>query len=228
MDENPVQVLREPGRENTTKSYMWVARGGRESIIHVGCLAHVRRKFHDVLKAGGKKKKGGVAQAVLNLIAKVYKKEKQARQQGSTPPEILAMRQKEIKPLLDKIKNILFEKGPLTPPKSLLGKAASYALGQRPRITAYLENPDLTPDNNAAENAIRPFAVGRKNWLFAGSPRGAKASAAIYSLIESAKANGLNPLDYLNNLFDKLPKAKSEQDLRQLLPGRIPAKSSAA
>ena len=273
MDETPVQVLKEPGRENTTKSYMWVARGGppgkpvvlfhyapsrggevakelvggfkgylqtdgyvgynalgkRPDIIHVGCLAHVRRKFHDVIKAAGKKnikKKGGTAQTVLDLIGKVYKKEKQARRKESTPDEILAMRKNEIKPLLDKIKNILIDRKATTPPKSLLGQAIFYALGQWPRIEVYLNHPGLTPDNNVAENAIRPFAVGRKNWLFAGSPKGAKASAAIYSLIESAKANGLNPHQYLTDLFDKLPPASSEQDLRALLPQNIASMSS--
>jgi len=265
LDETPVQVLKEPGRKNTTKSYMWVARGGppdqpvvlfhyapsrggavaeelvgdfkgylqtdgyvgynalgqREDIIHVGCLAHARRKFTDVLKAGLKKSKGGTAQTVLNLIGKVYKLEKQARRQELDPEQILAMRQQRVRPVLDKIKGVLLERKSTTPPKSLLGKAIEYALGQWPRIAAYLECPYLTPDNNIAENAIRPFAVGRKNWLFAGSPRGARVSAAIYSLIESAKANGLNPLQYLNDVFEKLPQAKSERDLRNLLPNHI-------
>ena len=271
MDETPVQVLKEPGRKNTTKSYMWVMRGGppgqpsvlfhyapsragevakvllgdftgylqtdgyagyngldpdgEEKIVPVGCLAHVRRYFHDVIKAGGKKKKGGTAQTVLNLIGKIYKKEKQARLTELSPEKILAIRQKDIRPLLDKIKGILLDRKSTTPPKSLLGKAIKYALGQWPRIIAYLDCPDLTPDNNIAENAIRPFAVGRKNWLFAGSPNGAKASAAIYSLIESAKANGLNPHQYLLHLFEKLPQASSEHDLRALLPQNISSMS---
>jgi len=205
------------------------ALGKRPDIIHLGCLAHVRRKFHDVIKAAGKKnikKKGGTAQTVLDLIGKVYKKEKQARRKESTPDEILAMRKNEIKPLLDKIKNILIDRKATTPPKSLLGQAISYALGQWSRIEVYLNHPGLTPDNNAAENAIRPFAVGRKNWLFAGSPRGAMASAAIYSLIETAKANGLNPHQYLLYVFEKLPHASSEQDIRALLPQNIATISS--
>ena len=195
MDETPVQVLKEPGRENTTKSYMWVARGGppgkpvvlfhyapsrggevaeelvggftgylqtdgyvgynalgkRPNIINVGCLAHVRRKFHDVIKAAGKKnikKKGGTAQTVLDLIGKVYKKEKQARQRELNPEQILALRKNEIKPLLDKIKNILIDRKSTTPPKSLLGQAIFYALGQWTRIEVYLNHPGLTPDNN--------------------------------------------------------------------------------
>ena len=179
-----------------------------------------------MIKAGAKKNKSGAAQTVINLIGKVYQKEKQARLDELTPDEIRALRREKIKPLLDKIKNILLDRKPAVPPKSLLGQAIGYALGQWTRIEAYLDHPDLTPDNNPAENAIRPFAVGRKNWLFAGSPAGAKASAAIYSLIESAKVNGLNPLDYLNDLFEKLPRAKTEHQLRQLLPSQVAANDS--
>jgi len=205
------------------------ALGKRPDIINVGCLAHVRRKFHDVIKAAGKKnikKKGGTAQTVLDLIGKVYKKEKQARQRELNPEQILALRKNEIKPLLDKIKNILIDRKSTTPPKSLLGQAIFYALGQWTRIEVYLNHPGLTPDNNVAENAIRPFAVGRKNWLFAGSPSGAKASAGIYSLIETAKANGLNPHQYLLHVFEKLPCVKTEQNLSRLLPQNIASMSA--
>jgi transposase len=91
-------------------------------------------------------------------------------------------------------------------------------MGQWPRIEAYLQDARLTPDNNIAENAIRPFAVGRKNWLFSGSPRGAKASAVLYSLIETAKANGLNPYEYLIHVFERIPLVKKSSDLEELLP----------
>jgi transposase len=265
MDETRLLVLKEPGRKNTSKSYMWVARGGqpkrpvvlfhydpgrggkvaekivggfqgylqtdgyagykalgqKKGITHVGCLAHVRRKFHDVIKAGGKKKKGakgGTAQTVINLIAELYHQEKQAREKGLEPDQVKQLRQERVKPIMDKIKAILDERYESTPPKSLLGKAISYAQGQWDRVEIYLENGILRPDNNAAENAIRPFVVGRKNWLFSGSPKGAHASAAIYSLIESAKANGLNPYEYLIQVFEKLPAAKSQDDLKALLP----------
>ena len=269
MDETTVQVLKEPGRKNTSKSYMWVARGGppkrpvvlfhydpgrsgkvaetivgnfkgflqtdgyagynalgeRDGITHVGCLVHVRRKFHDVLKAGAKKK-NGAAQTVIDLIAKLYKLEKQAKEKKLEPAAIQAMRQERAKPILDKIKALVDERVKTTPPKSLLGRAISYALGQWPRIEVYLEDGRLSPDNNAAENAIRPFAVGRKNWLFSGSPRGAKASAAIYSLVETAKANGLNPYDSLLHVFERLPHAACEDDLKALLPHGFMSKNT--
>ena len=108
-----------------------------------------------------------------------------------------------------------------TPPKSLLGKAIAYARNQWSRLIVYLEDGRLRIDNNLVENAIRPFAVGRKNWLFSGSPRGAKASAAFYSLIETAKANGLEPYAYLRFLFERLPYAKSKDGLQALLPQKI-------
>ncbi|MBU1248345.1 MAG: IS66 family transposase [Proteobacteria bacterium] len=193
------------------------ALGAREDITHLGCLAHVRRKFHDVLKTGSKKK-AGTAETVVNLIGKLYKLEKQAREGNLDFEEIRLMRQEKIRPILDKIKILLLARGGSVPPKSLLGKAMSYALGQWDRIEAYLQDGRLSPDNNAAENAIRPFAVGRKNWLFSGSPRGCKASAALYSLVETAKVNGLNPYEYLLHVFEQIPHVKGEEDIKALLP----------
>ena len=107
------------------------------------------------------------------------------------------------------------------PPKSLLGKAVNYALNQWHRIVVWLETPYVTLDNNLVENAIRPFAVGRKNWLFSGTPEGAAASAAIYSLIETAKANGLEPYWYLRYLLENLPEAMTDDDFKALLPQYI-------
>ena len=169
------------------------ALGARDGLTHVGCMAHVRRKFMAVLKGDSSKHKAGTASTVVNLIGKLYHLEKQAGEQKLDPEQIKNLRQERAKPIMDRIKSILKARAETTPPKSLLGKAIAYALGQWDRLTVYLEDGLLGPDNNPAENAIRPFAVGRKNWLFSGSPSGARASAAIYSLIESAKANGLNP-----------------------------------
>ncbi|SHO46101.1 transposase domain-containing protein, partial [Desulfopila aestuarii] len=94
---------------------------------------------------------------------------------------------------------------------------------QRSRLTVYLDQGVVGPDNNAAENAIRPFVIGRKNWLFAGNPAGAAASASLYSLVESAKANGLEPYRYLRFIFEKLPFAESQSDYEELLPNRLKA-----
>ena len=102
--------------------------------------------------------------------------------------------------------------------KSLMGTAVNYTFNQWSRLTTYLDHGEVTPDNNAAENAIRPFVIGRKNWLFAGTQEGAEASACLYSLIETAKANNLEPYKYLRYLFEKLPFASSEDEYRALLP----------
>lgn len=124
-------------------------------------------------------------------------------------------------PVLKEFKEWLDKTYPLTPPKGLLGSVISYALKQWDRLTRYLEDGRIKPDNNLAENAIRPFVVGRKNWLFSGHPNGAKASATLYSLIETAKANNIEPYRYLRCLFEKLPSARSMDEYKALLPNRI-------
>ena len=114
----------------------------------------------------------------------------------------------------------LEDKAPKVRASSVLGKAVSYARGQWERISRFVESPYLTPDNNAAERAIRPFVVGRKNWLFSGSPRGADASCFFYSLIETAKANNLNPYDYLRWIFKTAPRLSKAQ-YENLLPWKV-------
>lgn len=106
-------------------------------------------------------------------------------------------------------------------PQSLLGKAIGYALAQWESLIRYLDHPWLTPDNNAAENVIRPFVLGRKNWLFSGSPRGADASCAIYSLIETAKQNRMNPYAYLYFVFTQIPRISDDGGWEALLPWNV-------
>jgi len=264
IDETPVQVLQEPGRADTQKSYMWIFRGGdperpvlryqyhptragsvplnylcgfkgyiqtdgysgydalgrKPGIVMVGCWAHARRKFHDVIEAAGTQlpKKRLVAEQALEFIGRLYGIEKEARVKELSVPAHDEWRQQQDKPVLDEFKSWLDEKYPQTPPNGLLGKAIGYSLNQWPRLITYLQDSRLRPDNNQVENAIRPFVLGRKNWLFSGHPRGAAASAFLYSLIETAKANGLKPYPYLRYLFDQLPLAKTEEDYRSLLP----------
>jgi transposase len=106
-------------------------------------------------------------------------------------------------------------------PSSLTGTAIAYTLKQWSRLIAYLDSPFLTPDNNASENAIRPFVLGRKNWLFSGSPEGAASSCGMYSVIETAKQNGLNTHEYLRFLFEKVPQVQTIDDWKSLLPWNI-------
>lgn len=122
---------------------------------------------------------------------------------------------------MDQFKQWLDATKPLTPPKGLLGTAINYALKNWEKLIVYVSDGLLKPDNNAAENAIRPFVVGRKNWLFAGHPNGACASATFFSLIETVKANGLEPYAYLRCLFKQLPLVKEQDSYRELLPQYI-------
>ncbi|MBW4080279.1 transposase, partial [Paenibacillus sp. S150] len=103
-------------------------------------------------------------------------------------------------------------------PKSALGQAITYCLNQWEKLTAFLKDGCLEIDNNRSERSIKPFVIGRKNWLFANTPRGAKASAVIYSVMETAKENGLNPFQYLKYLFEQLPQLPNLQDPEVLDP----------
>jgi transposase len=273
IDETPVQVLNEPGRSNTSKSYMWVFRGGpldspvlmyqyhpsrsgqipinflgsysgyvqtdaysgydalgrKPEIILVGCWAHARRKFVEVINAResnkrSKKQKIGSAEVAISFIRKLYAIEKEAEINELSYEQIYELRRERSKPILDDFKKWLDKKVLQTPPQGLLGKAVNYALNQWKPLIAYLKDGRLKPDNNLVENAIRPFAVGRKNWLFSGHPRGAEASSIFFSLIETAKANELEPYSYLRYIFARLPFAETTADYEKLLPQNIDRK----
>jgi transposase len=172
-----------------------------------------------VIKAQGKNRKIGAADEAMKYIKKLYRLEQNARENNYSDDEIYRMRQEEAKPILENFKKWLSKKSLQTPPKGLLGKAVSYALNQWHRLEGYIEDGNLTIDNNMAENSIRPFVIGRKNWLFSGTPEGAEASALLYSLIETAKANKLEPYAYLRYIFDRLPLASSLEDLRRYCLG---------
>ena len=193
----------------------------RPGVSHVGCLAHVRRKFMDVIKAQGKNRKSGSADQALAYIQQLYGLEKEARACGMKPDAVREMRAAQARPILDTFQQWLRKRASQTPPKGLLGKAISYALNQWDHLLVYLEDGIITPDNNMAENAIRPFVLGRKNWLFAGAPKGAEASALLYSLIETAKANGCEPHSYLRHIFDQLPRVNSLAGYEALLPWNL-------
>lgn len=194
----------------------------KEDIIHMGCWVHARRKFKAVTKAAGNKKNlSGNAVTGLKYISKLYKIEKEAKEQELSPEQIYDRRQALAVPILDEFKIWLDSRIEKVPPKSLLGKAINYTLNQWHRLIRYTENGIIKPDNNSVENAVRPFVVGRKNWLFSNTPQGAHASAAIYSLIESAKANGLDPYWYLKYLFEHLPEAMTAENFKALLPYNI-------
>lgn len=200
----------------------------RDGIIHIACWAHARRKFLEVLKGMGikstkpvkNKLKGlGKVGETLHMIGELYGIEQEARAKELTPEQVYEERQLKAKPILDKLEVLLKETALHTPPRSKLGIAVNYTLGQWHRLKRYIEDGIITMDNNLAENAIRPFVVGRKNWLFFQQPGGAEAGAALYSLIETAKANGLEPYKYFCYLFDKLPHVENDDEqVKALLP----------
>lgn len=195
--------------------------GSQPGVIHVGCFAHARRYFNDALRLS---KNQGSANKALSFIQKLYYAEKVLRQKYSDPYAFNEERKKEALPVLEEFYEWLKKKESEVAPKSKIGEAVLYTLGEWKKLIRYLDMPFLTPDNNIAENAIRPFVVGRKNWLFSYSPNGAHASACIYSLIESAKANKLEPYRYLRYIFTKIPQIKSIDELKMLLPTEIDEK----
>jgi len=190
-------------------------------LTHLGCFAHARRKFTEAVKAQGKKKKTSKAHHGLALIQKLYKVEKAVR--SATFDERFDYRQHHAQPVLKKLRDWLTQTLPHVPPKTATGKALHYLHNEWDKLIRYLGDGRLEIDNNRAENAIRPFVIGRKNWLFSQSVKGVKASASLYSLIETAKANGLEPYAYFRILFAELPKAQSVEDIEKLLPGNIRA-----
>ena len=188
-------------------------------IIHVGCFAHARRKFFEAAKINKNSKS---AQEGIKHIRNLYDIENELREKfAGNDNMFLSERKTRAGPVLEKFKAWLEKRKDEVPPSMLLGKAVSYSLDQWVKMTAYLESPFLTADNNACENAIRPFVLGRKNWLFCQSIGGAESSCGMYTLIETAKQNGLVPFDYLMLLFEKAPLASSPDDWEKLLPWNI-------
>ncbi|MGH8605678.1 MAG: IS66 family transposase, partial [Gammaproteobacteria bacterium] len=193
-------------------------------INALGCWAHARRKFDEALKAQGKAHpdtpaKTGRAHQGLIYIQQLYRIEQEVN--GTAPEVRYHVRQQKAKPLLTEIRHWLDAALPEIPPTSATGKALYYLHHQWDRLVRYLKDGRLQIDNNRIENAIRPFVLGRKNWLFCDTVRGAKASANLYSLIETAKANGLEPYYYLRHLFTELPKASTVAQIEKLLPHNL-------
>ena len=263
-DETTLQVLKEPDKAASSKSYMWVRVGGpptqpirlfhyapsrsgsvacellegyqgylqtddyagynaacaNNRITQLGCWAHVRRKFIDAQKATSSKRRSpGKADMAVSLIAKLYGIEKKIKDYDEKAR--YEVRQQESLPQLIKIREWLDKSLHGTLPKGLLGKALSYLDKNWNKLTTYTQDGRLSIDNNPAENAIRPFVIGRKNYLFSASVRGATSSANIYGLIETAKANDLEPYAYLRRVLTELPKAATVEQIEALLPWHI-------
>ena len=265
-DETTLQVLQEPGRKSTSKSYMWLYRTSGdaeqqivlydykpnrkpenaekflegfsgwlhadgyqgyhrlpENIRVVGCWAHARRKFNEALQVLPEESRKDSQAAIGECYCtELFRIEKELAE--LSPEERYEQRLKQEKPVLDAMlvwANDLYGK---TASKSALGKALYYLTEQWPYLVKYLEDGRLELSNNRAERSIKPFVMGRKNWLFANTPGGAQASAVIYSLIETAKENNLDPYRYLLWILQTAPKLSPNDEnwAMSLVPAHAP------
>ena len=215
----PMQLLSSENHAIMVDGYEWYQKACNEyGITRLGCWAHARRKFKEAQDLQ-KKGKTGKADQALAYIQNLYTIEKKIKDEP--PDKRQQIRQEEAKPILDKLAKWMEKSIQTVAPKTKIGIAFVYLHNQWDRLTAYLEDGCYPIDNNAAERAIRPFAIGRKNWLFSKSQAGAKASANLYSLIETAKANDLNAYDYLQCIFKELPNARSVEQIESLLPWNV-------
>lgn len=200
----------------------YAAIGSEPGITHVGCWAHARRKFDEALKAqkSSAKRNRSIKESKalqgLGWIQKLYQIERQAKE--VPPEERHRIRQERSRSVMEKLRAWLTDAIPRVPPQSLTGKALAYLDGQWPKLVRVLDDGRIPLDTNAVENAIRPFVIGRKNWLFADTVRGAEASANLYSVIETAKRSGLEPFAYLRHVFAELPRATTLEEVEALLP----------
>ncbi|SEJ45422.1 IS66 C-terminal element, partial [Azotobacter beijerinckii] len=258
-DETRVQVLKEPDRDPTSQSWMWVQTGGppdkpvilfdystsraqevpsrllegyrgylmtddyagynalaaQPGVERLGCWAHARRKFIEAQKVQPKGKTGR-ADIALKLINTLYGIERDLK--DASDEQRYEGRQQNSLPILAQLRAWLEKTQPQVTAQNALGKAVNYLASNWSRLVRYAEAGYLPVDNNAAERAIRPFVIGRKNWLFSDTPKGATASAHLYSLVETAKANGQEPYAWLRHVLERLPTAQGAEDYEALLP----------
>jgi transposase len=230
--EVPKRLLRDFKGYLQTDGYEgYTALGNEPGVVHVGCWAHTRRKFDEALRGQGHVKKKGAkksakeskARQALSQIQALYAIERSLKR--ASVEECYLARQERSRPVVEKLRQWLDLSRDSVLPQSLTGKAMAYMDRQWPKLVRVLEDGRLPLDTNAVENVIRPFVVGRKNWLFADTMAGARASANLYGLIETAKANGIEPWRYLRHLFEALPKIDSTDQIQALMPHKIDPES---
>ncbi len=190
-----------------------------EDVIGVACMAHIRRKFADAAKLH--KGKPGLAHEAVAIIKRLYAIERYAKEQKMTPEQRYELRQEKSKPIMNAFKQWLDQHQPEVPPSLKTGQAFTYAQNEWERMTHFLDDGRIDIDNNAAERSIKPFVIGRKNWLFCNTANGARASAVIYSLLQSASANDLPLLSWLTFVLKELPRCTTDDERRSLLPHRF-------
>ena len=201
----------------------YAAIAEQHRLVHLGCWAHCRRYFHEALQALPKDKRGPeqLPARFIELIGRLYKVEADARRDELDAQALAQQRRLHSAPMLVQIEALALPHLHGVLPGSLLGKALHYLTAQWPKLVRYVDDGRWPIDNNACENAIRPFVVGRRNWLFADTVAGANASANLYSLLQTCLANGIEGYRYLRSLLVELPRAKTVEDFEALLPWHL-------
>lgn len=198
----PMEILKDFKGDLQTDGYSAYAKafGDNELVRLSACLIHIRRGFKEAQKQHRK-----AVQEVLTWFNIIYKLEKQARTQGFSDEQRLAMRLKHTKPFVDRIKHWLDEqKQQNLPPDSPIARAVNYALNRWDKLQRFFEDGKIDLDTNSTENAIRPITIFRKNSLFAGNEHGAERAALFYSLLETCKLNNIDPYEYLKDVYDRI------------------------
>lgn len=209
--ENARRVLQGFGGTLVTDDFSGYHALQSQGVRAALCMAHARRKLFEAHQFNSSQ----IAGHALALIAKLYEVEREVRELA--PEARRLWRQQHAKPVTQALHGWLSEQRAKLAKADVTAKAIDYALSNWPGLTRYLDDGQVPIDNNAAENAVRPLAVGRKNWLFVGSQQAGERAAVVLSLIESAKLNGHDPWAYLKDVFERLPTLK-QRDLAQLLP----------
>jgi len=209
----PQQVLKEFKGCLQTDGYAGYEEiGKQDGITHIGCMAHARRKFEAALDNDK-----GLATTAMEMFQQLYAVERKAKEDQMDAGQLYQLRQQEALPVLEKLKTFLEENYPKVLPKSSIGKAFAYSLNQWKRLVKYTQDGSWQIDNNQVENKIRPLALGRKNYLFAGSHNAAQQAAMMYSFFGTCKINDINPLDWLTDTLRKMPDHNIKK-LHELLP----------
>lgn len=182
-------------------------------------MAHARRYFVDIVKAT--KNKPGIAKSAIEWFAKLYAIEKQLKEDKASIEQIKQARMTEAKPILIQFKQWLLTQQQTTLPKSPLGKALFYSIKHWDSLTQYINDGRLEIDNNRSERAIKPFVIGRKNWLFNSSTKGADASSILFSLVQTCKEHSVDVFAYFKYALESVAKCNNEDDIQLLLPYNV-------
>lgn len=191
----------------------------KSRIKHVACMAHARRYFIDIVKAT--KNKPGIAKSAVEWFAKLYAIEKKLKEDHASTEQIKQARMTETKPILNEFKQWLLAQQKTVLPKSPLGKALFYSIKHWDSLTQYINDGRLEIDNNRSEPAIKPFVIGRKNWLFNTSTKGADASSVLFSLLQTCKEHDMDVFAYFKYALESVAKCNNEQDIQFLLPYNV-------